>query len=215
MFAAGELAMTAEDLARWDLSIINKSLMKPESYAEFAREVKLNDGKSTHYALGVEVLEMKGHRELEHSGEVSGFVAENIVLPDDGAAIVVLTNQDASGAASQIGSLAAPLIGGFNSNTPVEQQALDIFRGLQQGKIDRSQLAPNLSDYFTAEAVEDFRQSLAPLGEPLSIQQRRESLRGGMTFHSFLFTFPGKRVSLTTYTYPDGKLEQYLIDPAN
>jgi len=33
---------------------------------------------------------------LEHSGEVSGFVAENMVFPDDSVAIVVLTNQDAS-----------------------------------------------------------------------------------------------------------------------
>ena len=31
LFAAGELAMTAEDLARWDLSIIDQSLMKPPS----------------------------------------------------------------------------------------------------------------------------------------------------------------------------------------
>ena len=32
-----------------------------------------------------------------------GFVAENIVLPDDKIAVVVLTNQDASEAASGIG----------------------------------------------------------------------------------------------------------------
>ena len=32
LFAAGELAMPAEDLARWDISIINQNLMKPASY---------------------------------------------------------------------------------------------------------------------------------------------------------------------------------------
>jgi CubicO group peptidase (beta-lactamase class C family) len=215
MFAAGELAMTAEDLARWDISILRQSLMKPESYREFATEVKLKDGKPTHYALGVEVTEMHGHRVLEHSGEVSGFISDNAVLPDDNAAIVVLTNLDASGAASRITQLLTPLVGGFAANSPAEEQALAIFKELQQGRIDRSLLAPNLSDYFTAEAIEDFRSSLAPLGEPLSIQMRREALRGGMTFRAFTLVFPKTRLSLTTYTYPDGKLEQYLVGPGN
>jgi len=35
-----------------------------------------------------------------------------------------------------------------------------------------------------------------------------------MTFHGFDIVYPGKRLRLTTYTYPDGKLEQYLIAPA-
>ncbi len=76
-------------------------------------------------------------------------------------------------------------------------------------------MAPNLSDYFTAEALEDFQTSLAPLGEPLSLRQTGEGLRGGMTFRSFAITYPDRRLRLTTYTYPDGKLEQYLIEPAD
>src|SRR5215831_3133621 len=39
LFAAGELAMTAEDLARWDLSVIDEAVMKPASYREFEREI--------------------------------------------------------------------------------------------------------------------------------------------------------------------------------
>ena len=35
-----------------------------------------------------------------------------------------------------------------------------------------------------------------------------------MTFRAFRIVYPGKRLTLTTYTYPDGKLEQYLIEPA-
>ena len=177
-------------------------------------EVKLKDGKGTHYGLGVEVLDRNGHRSIEHSGEVSGFVSDNEVLVDDGVAVAVLTNQDAIGAASTIARLAAPVIGEFPP-TPTEKQALDIYRDLQQGKIDRSLLAPNLSDYFTAEALVDFHDSLAPLGEPLTFRQTGERLRGGMTFHAFQITYPNKRLRLTTYTYPDGKLEQYLVAPSD
>jgi CubicO group peptidase (beta-lactamase class C family) len=213
MFAAGELAMTARDLALWDQSLIVQKLLKPESYKQMFTEVKLKNGKGTHYGLGVEVMSRDGHRSIEHSGEVSGFVADNEVLVDDGVAVIALTNQDAVGAASEIVHLAAPMVAGYPPTGP-EKQALAIYRNLQLGRIDRSLLAPNLSDYFTAEALADFQSSLAPLGEPLSFRQISTELRGGMSFRSFAIVYPGKRLRLTTYTYPDGELEQFLIAPA-
>jgi CubicO group peptidase (beta-lactamase class C family) len=213
MFAAGELAMTAHDLALWDESLIARSLLSSDSYKQMFTEVKLTDGKGTNYGLGVSIHDQNGHTIIEHSGEVSGFVSDNAAAVDDGAAIAVLTNQDAVGAASIIAKLALPVIEG-TPPTPAEQQAIDIYRGLQQGRIDRSLLSQNLSDYFTPEALADFQSSLAPLGEPLSFNQVRESLRGGMTFRVFTIVYPGKHLTLTTYTYPDGKLEQYQIAPA-
>jgi D-alanyl-D-alanine carboxypeptidase len=213
MFAAGELAMTAHDLALWDESLISQSLLSSESYQKMFTEVKLKNGKGTHYGLGVDVREREGRRSIEHSGEVSEFVADNVVLIDDGAAIAVLTNQDAVDAASTIADLAVPAAADLPLN-PAEQQALGIYRGLQQGRIDRTLLAPNLNDYFTPEAIADFQSSLAPLGEPLSLAQTRSELRGGMTFRAFEITYPGRRLELTTYTYPDGKLEQYLVSPS-
>jgi CubicO group peptidase (beta-lactamase class C family) len=214
MFAAGELAMTAHDLALWDQSLIAQSLLSPESYQQMFTEVKLANGAGTSYGLGVEVRERSGHRSIEHSGEVSGFVSDNVVWPDDGVAVVVLTNQDAVGAASQIARLAAPVAANLPL-TPPEQQALDIYRGLLHGSIDRTLLAPNLSDYFTPQALSDFETSLSPLGDPISIRLATEELRGGMTFREFLLTYPDRRLELSTYTYPNGKLEQYLIAPTN
>ena len=214
MFAAGELAMTAHDLALWDESLIAQKVLKPESYRQMFTEVKLKDGSGTHYGLGVFVGDRNRHRAISHSGEVSGFVSDNEVLVDDGVAVAVLTNQDAVGAASTIARQVAPALLGPDAGTPAERQAIAIYRDLQKGQIDRSLLAPNLSDYFTQEALDDFRASLGPLGEPLSLQQTGESLRGGMTFRAFRIVYPGKRLTLTTYTYPDGKLEQYLIEPA-
>jgi CubicO group peptidase (beta-lactamase class C family) len=213
MFAAGELAMTAHDLALWDESLLAQSILKPESYKQMFTEVMLKNGKGTHYGLGVEVRDYNGHREIEHSGEVSGFVSDNELLIDDGAAVAVLTNQDAVGAAGTIARLAAPIVAGYPP-TPEEQQAIAIYRDLQLGHIDRTLLAPNLSDYFTPEALADYQSSLAPLGEPLTFRQTHTELRGGMTFRTFDIVYPSKHLTLTTYTYPDGKLEQYLIAPA-
>ncbi|HKF46134.1 MAG TPA: serine hydrolase domain-containing protein [Terracidiphilus sp.] len=213
MFAAGELAMTAHDLALWDESLIARSILKPESYKEMFTEVKLKTGKGTHYGLGVEVGQLDGHRSISHSGEVTGFVSANEVLVDDGVAVVCLTNHMAGGA-GQIAQLSASTVAG-QKRSPSEEQALTIYRGLQNGEIDRALLAPNLSDYFDAQTVADFKDSLGSLGEPLTFRQVAENQRGGMTFRAFSIVYPTRRLSLTTYTYPDGKLEQYLVDPVN
>jgi CubicO group peptidase (beta-lactamase class C family) len=216
MFGAGELAMTAQDLALWDQSLLAQSVLKPAGYKEMFTPVRLPDGKNTHYGLGVEAMERDGHLSIEHSGEVSGFVSDNMVLVNDGAAVVVLTNQDAVDAASAIAQYAAPLVAGYEpALSPVEQQALEIYRGLQKGHIDRSLLSPNLNAYFNAQALADFKSSLGPLGEPLRFHLDGSEQRGGMTFRMFTITYPGKRLLLTTYSYANGKLEQYLVAPAN
>jgi D-alanyl-D-alanine carboxypeptidase len=221
MFAAGELAMPASDLALWNISMMNRTLLSPASYEAMFTEVKLKDGKGTGYGLGVDLGTRNGHRFIEHSGEVSGFVSENIVFPDDKTAITVLTNEDASSAASALARKIAPLVLGGATDAGVasaetaaaEKRALDIFTGLQDGRLDRSQLTPFCDAYFTSEAVGDFAASLKPLGVPTSFKQVGESKRGGMTFRVFNVSFPTKQVRVTVYEMPDGKLEQYLVIP--
>src|SRR5436305_3711220 len=96
LFAAGELAMTPRDLAQWDISVIEQSLMQPASYRAQQTEVLLASGAGTHYGLGVNANMADGRRLISHGGEVSGFTTENDVYPDDRAAIVVAVNLDAS-----------------------------------------------------------------------------------------------------------------------
>jgi D-alanyl-D-alanine carboxypeptidase len=218
MFAAGELAMPASDLALWNISLMNRTLLASASYDEMFTEVKLKDGSGTHYGLGVQVNERLGHRVISHSGEVSGFVSQNAVFPDDKVAVTVLTNEDASSAAGALARKIAPLVlqGGSVVSSDVttnaaEQRALGVFTGLQEGKIDRSQLTALCDAYFTAEALGDFASSLKPLGVPRSFTQTAEEKRGGMTFRSFTADFGGRQVRVTTYEEPDGKLEQYLV----
>jgi D-alanyl-D-alanine carboxypeptidase len=218
MFAAGELAMPPSDLALWNISMMDRTLLAPASYDEMFTEVKLKDGKGTEYGLGVQVAVRAGHRVVAHSGEVSGFVAQNTIFPDDKIAVTVLTNEDASSAAGALARKIAPLLlhggaagGGEAETKAAEERALKIFTGLQEGKIDRSQLTALCDGYFTAEALGDFASSLKPLGVPLSFKQGTDEKRGGMTFRSFTVDFGRRQVRVTTYEEPDGKLEQYLV----
>ena len=215
MDGAGELAMTASDLAKWDISIIDESLLQPESYKQLETEVLLKDGVGTKYGLGIQVSLMDGHRMLSHSGEVSGFTAFNAVFPDDSAGVAVLTNQDASSAAGTIGTRIAKLLFKVQDAMTIArtEQARRIFAGLQKGTIDRSLFTSDANAYFSDQALKDFQTGLAPLGEPKEFVQTGESKRGGMTERSFRVVFPNRTLRVWTYQMPDGKLEQYQVAP--
>jgi len=213
LFAAGELAMPAEDLAKWDISIINQNLMKPASYQEFETEVLLKNGLGTRYGLGVMVRSELGHRELSHGGEVSGFTSDNLVFPDERVAVVVLTNQDAADASEAIATGIAPLL--LASDDPATPQKLaqarQIFEALQHGTIDRSLFTDNANFYFNEQALKDFASSLGPLGTPKEFIQARQLLRGGMKMRVYTIKFPKSELRAWTYEMPDGKLEQFQI----
>jgi CubicO group peptidase (beta-lactamase class C family) len=183
LFAAGELAMPASELAKWDISLLGQRLLKPESYKEMETEVKLKDGSGTGYALGLQVGSAGNHRMVRHGGEVSGFTAQNIVFPDDDLAVVVLTNQDAAAASSLLAIRIGLLLltpQGTGSSAKLEQ-ARAIFTGLQQGKIDRSLFTDNANAYFTEQALQDFASSLGALGTPQDFAlsgERRNDISG-------------------------------------
>jgi len=213
MFAAGELAMTAQDLAKWDISVMNESLLKPASYRELERETLLSGGTGAHYGLGVSVNTVDGRRLISHGGEVSGFTANNFVYPDQHAAVVVLTNIDAANASEQIATRVSQLL--FTSIDPTTDsataQARKIFEGLQKGQIDRTLFTSNANAYFSEQALKDFAASLGPLGTPQEFTQTRQSLRGGMTLRSYRVKFPNKTLRAWTFAMPDGKLEQFMV----
>jgi D-alanyl-D-alanine carboxypeptidase len=215
MFAAGELAMTARDLARWDISTIDRTILSPASYQTMQTNVLLKNGLATGYGLGVQIGASAGRRMVSHTGEVSGFTAANQIYPDDKAAVVVLTNLDATGASSQLAGRIATLL--FRATSPDSAaaaalaQAKTIFEGLQHGRIDRSLFTSNANAYFSDAALADFASGLGPLGAPQEFEQAGQSLRGGMVARSFRVKCGARALRLTTFTMPDGKLEQYQI----
>ena len=211
LFAAGELAMPAEDLAKWDISMINHSVLQPASYAKMEKEVILKNGLGTRYGLGVDVRQESGQRAIEHGGEVSGFTAHNIVFPEARKAVVVLVNEDSVGASSDIAHKISDLLFREADAGKQEDQSREIFASLQQGKIDRALFTENCNSYFTEQALKDFASSLGPLGTPAEFTQTNKQDRGGMTFRLFEVRFPQKTVEVWERIMPDGKIEQYQV----
>jgi D-alanyl-D-alanine carboxypeptidase len=210
LWAVGGLAMAPHDLALWDISQMNRSLMKPASYDAQWTAVKLNNGVDTGYGLGVGVHDTGGHRVISHNGEVSGFLSENRVYPDDKAAVVVLVNADFGNATSAIADkVEAVLFPGNDESANIR----GLFAGLQAGRIDRTRLSANAADYFSDDALKDFASSLAPLGEPDSFTQARRYQRGGMTIENWKLIYPNRSLKIILQTWPDGKIEQLLVQP--
>ncbi len=214
LYAAGELAMTAHDLALWDISLMEHKLLTPASLELMTTPVRLRNGTPTNYALGVGVSDANGHPKLAHGGAVSGFVSLNTVWPDQGTAVVVFANEDGSSAPGTITGQIAPLLLTEAEDPQAEgalQQAKQIFDGLLEGKINRELLTANAEAYFTRQVLEDASASLKALGPQQSLKQTSVELRGGMTYRHFEIKFKDKSLHLSTLTEPDGKLEQYLI----
>lgn len=223
-FADGEMAMPVGDLLRWDISVMNESLLAPASYAEMEAPTRLQDGLYSNYGLGLTIGALNGHRMVSHGGEVGGFVAQNIVLPGDKIAVAVLTNQEASPAAGMIGSAIARLLvppAPSQASTPgetakAEKLARSTLAMLQKGSIDRARFTANANFYFDRQAIDDYASSLGDLGAIKSLQQTGTNLRGGMRYRGFAVEFAnGTKVNVSTYTTSDGKYEQFLVEPGN
>jgi CubicO group peptidase (beta-lactamase class C family) len=209
--AAGGLALTAEDLAKWDLSLLNRSLLKPASYAEEFTPAKLLNGRDTGYALGLDVQKTNGRTVISHGGEVTGFVSVNIVFPDDKAALVVLTNTMSGRATGEIAAEVSDLI---LANAGFDAKARALFESLQQGRPDRSAFSDNFNAYLDAQTVSDYAKSLGPLGPPVTFKQRSSFDRGGMKGYTYRVVAGGEALDVSVYVLPSGAVEQFLISKA-
>jgi D-alanyl-D-alanine carboxypeptidase len=215
LFGAGQLAMTAHDLALWNVSVMDRALLRPESYRIMQRDMLLENGLSTRYGLGVGVNSSAGRRRISHGGAVSGYTTANDIYPDDRAAIVVYTNiyPGAAAAPSQIAARIGNVLFASSDTTATKfrELARRIYEGLRTGTLDRSLFTPDANAYFTQQVLADYATSLGSLGAPTEFSPTGESLRGGMTIRSYRVRAGLAVLDLTTMTLPDGRIDQYLI----
>ena len=221
MYAMGDMALSAEDLAKWNLARLNRSIFPAEDWIEQERPVLRLDGTSNGYGLGVFNRVQRERRTISHSGGAVGFVSLNTVYPDSRAAITVLTNADFSGT---VGTLTEGIekivLGESKATAEGEGPRLDdvraMYAAIVNGPLDRSKLTANANYYFNDVTLADYRSSLAPLGTPTGIEpEGPPRLRGGFVQRSYVLRYPGRTLSLGTFAEPgaQGRWEQFHITP--
>jgi CubicO group peptidase (beta-lactamase class C family) len=222
LFAAGELSMTASDLAKWDIARMDRAVLPADDWAVQETPVKLADGTSNGYGLGVSTGVVGGRKTVSHDGEAVGFLSENTVYPDEKAAIVVLTNADFGDAYTSIAAGIAKIVlppAAADAGEPAKTaQARALFDQLAAGTLDRSLLTANANYYFTPTALGDYHATLAALGAPRSFDAvRAPKLRGGFVNRNYKVVYADRTLNVVTYAEPGatGKYEQFLVMPAN
>jgi CubicO group peptidase (beta-lactamase class C family) len=104
---AGEINSSVADMSRYVLLHLNKGKLEgktllsennaiqmqtPQMVIQGAPDFKEQSENS--YGMGFFISSYRGHKQVEHGGNIDGFSAEMIFLPGDGIGVVVLTNLD-------------------------------------------------------------------------------------------------------------------------
>lgn len=90
---AGGLLSSAADMAKWDQALYGTDLLSEESKKIMWETTILPDGRDMEYALGWDVEPDRGMRNVNHSGQVAGFVAYFARYVDEGVAVIVFMNR--------------------------------------------------------------------------------------------------------------------------
>jgi CubicO group peptidase (beta-lactamase class C family) len=86
-YAVGGLLSTVDDLRRWN----ERAIADPQLARAFST-YKLAEGKSTGYGYGWFLNELEGQRVIEHGGDIPGFSAHVLTIPEQKIFVAVLTN---------------------------------------------------------------------------------------------------------------------------
>jgi CubicO group peptidase (beta-lactamase class C family) len=230
---AGGIYSTAEDLAKWDIALMNGKVFKPATWQIVITPRLLNDSANSGYGGGHFIGARRGWMWLQHGGAVSGFIASNLLLPAQKSAFITLS---ASERGPVVGQLGAPIRAlfyadsatGSNNYTPppgsssvspvptvqgppAAELATTIFKGLQTGTVNRQLFTEEYNHFLTAAREKGAKDRLGPLGEPTKVELGNLSERGGMEVSFTNFTFGDKVVSALMYRYPDGSVDEYLL----
>jgi CubicO group peptidase (beta-lactamase class C family) len=215
LFAAGELAMTAEDLAKWDISLMDQSLLSKTGYKSLERDTLLNNGAGTRYALGIGVTVKNERRILSHGGEASGYLTSNVIYPDNHFAVVVITNTDSTRSEDTISAKLQELILSKVSQESEMKKASaqHMFNQFAHNKIDRALFSENFNAYFTDAALKATAQNLSKCGPVKKFTQKSASTRGGMDTRVYEVETAKKTFIVVTRTLNNNLVEQYTFAP--
>ena len=221
LWAAGEAAVTAGDLAKWNIARLNRTLLPREDWEEMERPVRLADGASTSYGLGVSMRETNGRRVIEHGGAAIGFLSQSAVWIDDGISVTVLTNAEFARVQDRLTNRIAEIVlppspQASTGETARADDARAQLEALIAGRFDPARFTENGQFYFKPQVLADFRESLAPLGPLTAFEPiRTPRLRGGFVNRNYRLTFGTKKLILVSYSEPgpQGRWEQFMVMP--
>jgi CubicO group peptidase (beta-lactamase class C family) len=112
---AGEINSSVADMSRYVLFHLNKGKVEGKALLSENNSIQMQtpqmvisgapvykEESETSYGMGFFISQYRGHKRVEHGGNLDGFSAEFAFLPDDRIGVIVLTNLDGTGLPSAI-----------------------------------------------------------------------------------------------------------------
>ena len=92
--AAGALASTVDDLAKWDAALYTEALLKQSTLKQAWTPFTLNDGTNKGYGYGWGIAQGDGFTIIEHAGGIQGFRTFAVRVPEHRLYVAVLANTE-------------------------------------------------------------------------------------------------------------------------
>ena len=193
-FAAGSLASTVDDLAKWDAALYTEQLIKQDTLALAFKPFHTADGASTYYGYGWAVGDIGGMSTLEHGGGINGFVCYAMRIPSESTFLAILTNSAGDVTNPELLALkAAGLVIGhpFQEPAPV---ALSVQSMLPYQGIYSLEQGPEVAIRLEGDALQaqlgERRMTLLPMAETEFFVKESPLLR--FRFSEDAFTLGGR-----------------------
>ena len=92
--AAGGLAGSVADLARWARALHHGQIVPPALYQEMVRPARLADGSSEPYGFGLRLRQIRGRAAFVHGGAGAGLDTDSVYIPSEDLFVAVFANSD-------------------------------------------------------------------------------------------------------------------------
>jgi D-alanyl-D-alanine carboxypeptidase len=111
LFSAGTIVSTVSDLAKWDSALMDGGVLSKSSKKLWWTPARLNNGQpvpvsrngdARTYGFGWFLETLEGHKNIGHGGITSGFSAANELYPDNHLFVIIMSNTDEGGFATQL-----------------------------------------------------------------------------------------------------------------
>ena len=214
------------DIAKWDMALLNGKIVNRDDVALMMTPAILTDGKAVPYGMAwIDSRGVEGRRMIHLYGGTVGFIAINVVFPDDHLILVAASNvnyqilpahsiTDAVFDALHPEVVAKRLAPAPDENTAITTQARELIRMLQTGTLADSALTEQLHEKLTPTILDKIKITLAGAGEPstLIFKGQQESEKGKA--YEYLVRFKNQDWTLKMILDPSGKLASIGLGPA-
>jgi CubicO group peptidase (beta-lactamase class C family) len=221
-FSAGALVSTVVELAKWDIALTSRKLLKPASYDAMWTPMRLNDGKSSTYAFGWQVEPFRTRPRQAHGGGISGFSTFLARYPEDKVTVIVLTNQGGGAAGAIANNVGAIYIPALRENAPkpiadpnptVTAHLKAVLTAAAAGSTNPEWLTTEFQAFMLPDRIKEGPQMMGRHGALQAFELLEDTKRDDRQVRVYRATFGTTPLRVQFSLTPEGKIAGLGISP--